>query len=258
MENALIMAIAMGLIYWISRSMLSGYFALFFIGNAIFVGVVAGIISGNLTQGLILGGGISAVFAGIIAPGGNMPTDQTMAATTMIPLALSANLNVDQAIALAVPLGLLGAQLMSLRKIINVRFAHGADKAVEDVDTKKLEKNAILYPALLAFPLLFLPVFLVVLLGQNVMLDLLAFIPEWMLHGLEVAGNVMPAVGFALIMNSIGKPKLIPYTIIGFILVKALGLNNLVAGAILISVAFILVYNKNEVDEKLEAKNEWK
>ena len=90
------------------------------------------------------------------------------------------------------------------------------------------------------------------------MLDLLAFIPEWMLHGLEVAGNVMPAVGFALIMNSIGKPKLIPYTIIGFILVKALGLNNLVAGAILISVAFILVYNKKEVDEKLEAKNEWK
>lgn len=147
---------------------------------------------------------------------------------------------------------------MSLRKIINVRFAHGADKAVEEVDTKKLEKNAILYPALLAFPLLFLPVFLVVLLGQNVMLDLLAFIPEWMLHGLEVAGNVMPAVGFALIMNSIGKPKLIPYTIIGFILVKALGLNNLVAGAILISVAFILVYNKKEVDEKLEAKNEWK
>lgn len=256
MENALIMAIAMGLIYWISRSMLGGYFALFFIGNAIFVGVVAGIISGNLTQGLILGGGISAVFAGIIALGGNMPTDQTMAATTMIPLALSANLNVDQAIALAVPLGLLGAQLMSLRKIINVRFAHGADKAVEEVDTKKLEKNAILYPALLAFPLLFLPVFLVVLLGQNVMLDLLAFIPEWMLHGLEVAGNVMPAVGFALIMNSIGKPKLIPYTIIGFILVKALGLNNLVAGAILISVAFILVYNKKEVDEKLEAKNE--
>ena len=43
MENALIMAIAMGLIYWISRSMLGGYFALFFIGNAIFVGVVAGI-----------------------------------------------------------------------------------------------------------------------------------------------------------------------------------------------------------------------
>ena len=40
------------------------------------------------------------------------------------------------------------------------------------------------------------------------------------------------------------------------ILVKALGLNNLVAGAILISVAFILVYNKKEVDEKLEAKNE--
>lgn len=255
MGNVLVMAIAMGLIYWVSRSMLLGYFGLFYVGNAIFVGFIAGLISGNVTQGLILGGGISAVFAGIIAPGGNMPTDQTMAATTMIPIALASNLNAEQAIALAVPLGLLGAQLMNLRKIINIRFAHGADKAVEEVNTSKLIKNATLYPALLAIPLLFLPVFLVVLLGQNVMLNALTYIPDWILHGLEVAGNVMPAVGFALIMNSIGKPKLIPFTIIGFILVKALGLNNLVTGTLLICVAFIIIFGKKESEEKMEANN---
>lgn len=255
MEQSIIMALAMGLIYWISRSMLGGYFALFYIGNAIFVGLIAGLISGQVTQGLILGGGISAVFAGIIAPGGNMPTDQTMAATTMIPIALAANMSAEQAIALAVPLGLLGAQLMNLRKMVNVRFIHAADKAVQDVDTNKIERNAILYPALFALPLLFLPVFLVVLLGQNVILGILEFIPEWILHGLEVAGKVMPAVGFALIMNSIGKPRLIPYTIIGFILVRALGLNNLVTGALIVCLAVIVVLNMKDTEEKLEANN---
>lgn len=100
----IVMAIAMGLIYWLSRSMIGGYFALFFVGNAIVVGAIAGFIHGDILQGLILGGGISAVFAGIIAPGGNLPTDQTMAATTMIPIALASNLSVEQAVAFAVPL----------------------------------------------------------------------------------------------------------------------------------------------------------
>ena len=52
------------------------------------------------------------------------------------------------------------------------------------------------------------------------------------MHGMEVAGGVMPAIGFALIMNMIGKPRMIPYTIIGFILVKSLGLNNVTAGSV--------------------------
>ncbi|KAA9240343.1 MULTISPECIES: PTS mannose/fructose/sorbose/N-acetylgalactosamine transporter subunit IIC [Aerococcus] len=249
----IVMAIAMGLIYWLSRSMIGGYFALFFVGNAIVVGAIAGFIHGDILQGLILGGGISAVFAGIIAPGGNLPTDQTMAATTMIPIALASNLSVEQAVAFAVPLGLVGAQLINLRKIINVNFVHMADKAAENCDTKAISRDAVLYPALTAFPLLFLPVFLVVLLGQNVMLSVLEFIPSWILHGLEVAGGVMPAVGFALIINSIGKPRLIPYTLIGFILVKVLGLNNIVTGILIISIALIVVFNKKNIDETVGA-----
>ena len=71
-----IMAVAMGLMYWIARGMIGGYFAFFFIASPIVVGVVAGLIYGDLTKGLIIGGGIAAAFAGIIAPGGNLPTDR--------------------------------------------------------------------------------------------------------------------------------------------------------------------------------------
>lgn len=84
-----IMAVAMGLMYWIARGMIGGYFAFFFIASPIVVGVVAGLIYGDLTKGLIIGGGIAAAFAGIIAPGGNLPTDSALAATTVIPIALA-------------------------------------------------------------------------------------------------------------------------------------------------------------------------
>ena len=235
MDNSVMMAVAMALVYWLSRGMIGGYFALFFIGNPIFIGIISGLIYGDVKSGLMIGGGIAAVFAGIIAPGGNLPTDQGMAAATMI--------------AFAVPLGLLGAQLLNLRKIINVPLVHKADEYAEKVDTKGIARAAIWYPVATSFLLLFLPVFIVVLFGQDVMLNLLEVVPEWIMHGLEVAGGVLPAVGFALIINSIGKPRLIPYIIIGFVCVSVLGMNSLVTGIIAISIAFITVLNRKQLSE---------
>lgn len=226
----ILMAVVMGLMYWIARGMIGGYFAFFFIASPIVVGVVAGLIYGDLKQGLIIGGGIAAAFAGIIAPGGNLPTDSALAATTVIPIALATGLSAEQAIAFAVPMGLVGSFVTNLRKIVNVIFVHRADKCAENGDSAGLTRCAIIYPPLIELPLLFLPVFLVVMFGQDAMLAFMNSVPTWVMHGLEVAGGVMPAIGFALIMNMIGKPKMIPYTIVGFILVKCMGLNNITAG----------------------------
>lgn len=66
----IVMAIAMGLIYWLSRSMIGGYFALFFVGNAIVVGAIAGFIHGDILQGLILGGGSQPCLPGLLHLGG--------------------------------------------------------------------------------------------------------------------------------------------------------------------------------------------
>lgn len=246
----ILMAVVMGLMYWIARGMIGGYFAFFFIASPIVVGVVAGLIYGDLKQGLIIGGGIAAAFAGIIAPGGNLPTDSALAATTVIPIALATGLSAEQAIAFAVPMGLVGSFVTNLRKIVNVIFAHRADKCAENGDSAGLTRCAIIYPPLIELPLLFLPVFLVVMFGQDAMLAFMNSVPTWVMHGLEVAGGVMPAIGFALIMNMIGKPKMIPYTIVGFILVKCMGLNNITAGLMAGCAAFLVVMAKRDTEKK--------
>lgn len=246
----ILMAVVMGLMYWIARGMIGGYFAFFFIASPIVVGVVAGLIYGDLKQGLIIGGGIAAAFAGIIAPGGNLPTDSALAATTVIPIALATGLSAEQAIAFAVPMGLVGSFVTNLRKIVNVIFVHRADKCAENGDSAGLTRCAIIYPPLIELPLLFLTVFLVVMFGQDAMLAFMNSVPTWVMHGLEVAGGVMPAIGFALIMNMIGKPKMIPYTIVGFILVKCMGLNNITAGLMAGCAAFLVVMAKRDREKK--------
>lgn len=72
-----------------------------------------------------------------------------------------------------------------------------------------------------------------------------------MTHGLEVAGGVLPALGFALIMNMIGKNKLIPFVFLGYIVVSVGGVNSLTAGIIAICIAFITVFQRQEIAEEV-------
>ena len=82
--NTVIIAIVMGIMYWWCRGMILSYFGFLFISSPVTVGLVAGLLMGQPMQGLIIGGGIALVFAGIFAPGANLPTDECLAATCVI------------------------------------------------------------------------------------------------------------------------------------------------------------------------------
>ena len=89
--NTVIIAIVMGIMYWWCRGMILSYFGFLFISSPVTVGLVAGLLMGQPMQGLIIGGGIALVFAGIFAPGANLPTDECLAATCVIPIGNECN-----------------------------------------------------------------------------------------------------------------------------------------------------------------------
>lgn len=138
---------------------------------------------GQPMQGLIIGGGIALVFAGIFAPGANLPTDECLAATCVIPIAIGSGMNATTAIALAVPVGLLGSFVTNLRKVINTYFVAKANKYAEEGNADAIWRCATIYPALLAIPLLFLPVFIINMVGQDVVINIMKALPTFVTHG---------------------------------------------------------------------------
>ncbi len=73
-------------------------------GQPLFIGMIFGLVSGDLKTGLMLGGTIQLVYLGMIMPGGNLPSDPTLASVIAIPIALKTGLTAEQAVVLAVPL----------------------------------------------------------------------------------------------------------------------------------------------------------
>ncbi|MCI5623316.1 MULTISPECIES: PTS mannose/fructose/sorbose/N-acetylgalactosamine transporter subunit IIC [Anaerostipes] len=243
-----LLAVAMGLCNWFHKMEIGYNTGYTIFESPITSGVLAGIILGKPIEGLIIGGTIQLIYVGVIAPGGNFPADSAIAGACVAPIALMTGMKASVAVTLAVPVGLLGVFLINLRKTLAIRIVHAADKYAKEADTKGIYKCAVIYPALLNILVAFLPVFIVVIFGTSVVDVILKYIPEAVMHGLEVAGGMLPALGFALIMHMIGKPKYIPFMIMGFFIMQMTGWSNLILAIFGGCLAFIVVTLKKDVN----------
>lgn len=75
--------------------------------------------------------------------------------------------------------------------------------------------------------------------------NLVTLIPKWLLNGLTVAGGMLPAIGFAMIMSVMLKKEFIPFALLGYILAAFLKLP--VIGIALVGAVFAIKhYNGTE------------
>ena len=211
-------------------------------------GLIYGLIFGDVQKGLIIGGSIQLLYLGVVATGNNMPSDSTMAAIIAIPLALSQNLDPAMAVSIAVPFGILGTLFNNIKRSINIGFLHYADKKAEELNVKEINRCAILYPWLAMSVIQFVPVFIISYLGPAASEFLINNLPTWVTGGLSVAGGVLPAIGFALMIVQIGRKEILPYYFIAYFLVRYLSLNTMALSIFGVCIALILFFNmKNDV-----------
>ena len=69
-------------------------------------------------------------------------------------------------------------------------------------------------------------------------------LPKWLISGFGVAGGLIPAIGFAMILSVMLKKELTPYVILGYICVAYLELPTM-AVALVGSVFALIAYYQN-------------
>lgn len=102
---------------------------------------------------------------------------------------------------------MLGVFLNTLRRIINARFAHMADKYALEGNTKGIRNCAIWWPLAMNIVTKFPFMFVAVYYGTTVIDKLVDVLPAWVMTGFSVAGGMMPAIGFAILINVIGQAQ---------------------------------------------------
>ena len=223
-QVTIIQSILIGLYYWIRNCRFGYTLGVPLIFTPLPASLWVGIVLGDVPLAMTVGAALQLMYLGIIAPGGNLPQDSTLAALIATTVVIKANIPVEAAISIAVPIGLLRAQLFNLERIINGVWVHMADKYAEEANTRGIYMAGLVYPVLAKIPLYAIPVALGVYYGSGYIQGVIDAIPAFLMHALTVVGGMMPALGFAIIVSVIGRKYLLPYFFAGFFLIKYTGI----------------------------------
>jgi fructoselysine and glucoselysine-specific PTS system IID component len=203
------------------------------------LGPLVGLVLGDFTQGIVIGATLELIFMGNIKVGAAIPPDVITGGVLGTAFAIISGKGPAVALALAVPISILAEMVVSGLFIFRSGFNKKFNQYAEEGDYHKLQWLHI-FSGLLKPLLMGLITFLALQLGADVMKAFLDQIPEWVNTGLQVAGNMLPALGFALLMNVMFNKKVAPYFFLGFILSSYLNLPMIAIGGLGVILALIV------------------
>ena len=219
------------------------------------LGPLVGLVLGDLTQGVIIGATLELIFMGNIKVGAAIPPDVITGGVLGTAFAIISGKGPAIALAIAIPVSILAEMMISalfvLRAMLNKKF----NQYAEEGNYKKIQwlhiTSGLIRPLLMGFIVL-----LALQLGANAMRSFLDMVPAWVQSGLQVAGNMLPALGFALLMNLMFNKKVAPYFFLGFLLAAYLKLPIIAIGGLGVIIALIITQNtpkpNNEDDDETE------
>ncbi|MGT2844352.1 PTS mannose/fructose/sorbose/N-acetylgalactosamine transporter subunit IIC [Streptococcus hongkongensis] len=187
-----------------------------------------GIILGDIPTALAVGAISELAYMGFgVGAGGTVPPNPigpgifgTLMAITTV--AAKDKITPEAALALSTPIAV-GIQFIQTAVYTAFAGAPGAaKKALQNGDFKKFKIAA--NGTIWAFAAVGFILGITGALSMDTLTKLFAMIPPVLLNGLTLAGKMLPAIGFAMILSVMAKKELIPYIILGYVLAVYFGL----------------------------------
>lgn len=245
-------AFLIGLLYYLSDAPWffgHGYYTL---QRPVVAGFLTGLVLGDPVKGAIIGATINLIYLGHLNVGGSMPSDMALAGYIGTAIAISTNIDTEVALALAVPLGLLGTIWWVGKMTIDSIFVHWADNYAEKGDSRGVRLMNWLPSAIMMCVFKLIVTIIICMAGQSLMESFLAAVDGTpIIHALSVVGGLMPAIGIGLNLRAILKKETVAFLLIGFLLVAYFQMP--IVGVALLAMAFAaiyLFYNRGKGDEE--------
>ena len=215
------------------------------ISRPLVVSALIGLVYGDVQTGLIFGAQMELLSMGLVGIGAHsgMP-EITLGSAICTAFICGSGTGSDVALTLSLPISTFAASLGYLTWVpLNHLLSEKAKKAAAKADTKTMELcqwgglfNYFFFP--------FVLVLVALIAGSPVFEWLIKVIPTWITSGISAASGLLPALGFALLMQLTFSWKLSPYLFIGFVAVAFFNLSN-VGVAIIGVILAVLAFNQN-------------
>ena len=255
MELTIVQSLLLALYYWVSK------FGVIYSLSAIYAGpltasLISGIILGDIPTAMKIGAAIQPMFLAFVGAGGTVVWDETAAAIFGCTVTMIGGLDVSHAVTIAVPVSLLCAQLNTIRRIVMVYPVQRADKYAEICNTKGILFMAFWLPQIIKFFIFAIPMFFALHFGAEAVGTFMNNLPAWITNALSITGKILPALGFAMTINVIGRPQFLPFFLGGFFFAKYSGISGVPLALMGLFIAFLYYLVLDSSKEGKEAVDE--
>ncbi|MEW9673665.1 PTS system mannose/fructose/sorbose family transporter subunit IID [Ammoniphilus sp. 3BR4] len=240
--TALLLSLLAGFAYF-SRRFLGD----FYIERPIILAPLAGLIMGDFQTGLIVGGTLEFIFMGVTNVGSSIPPNYAIGGTIGTAFAISSGQGVETALLIAIPASLLGVFCEMSAKTISAFLINAADRMADNGNDKGISLM-MHFGNLIHFLSNAIPTFIALVLGDAMVKAIMDGIPIWFKDGLTVAGSLLPALGFALLLSTLASPGLFPLFFIGF-LVAAYTNFGVLGIALLAFFVIMVIQSRSQANE---------
>ena len=253
MELSVLQAAILALYYWFAQWYIF-YSAINVFLGPLCTGLFCGIVLGDIPTAMKIAATIQPMFLAFTGAGGTVVWDETAATMGGCVITMISGLDTSQAVTIAVPLSLLCAQLHTLRRIIMVYPVQRADEYAKTCNTKGILFMAFWWPTIVKFFIFGVPMFLALYFGAEAVGSFMNSLPVWITNALSATGKMLPALGFAMTVNVIGRPQFLPFFLGGFFLAQYSGLSGipLALSGLFVAFMYFLILQASDKEEAVD------
>lgn len=207
------------------------------------MGPIVGLILGDVQTGLLVGGTLELVWMGMVPLGGTQPPNVVIGGIIGTAFAIMTHADAKVAIGISVPFSIAVQGCITLLFTLYSPMMHKCDEMVGKLNWRGIE-IVNYFSILILFSFYFIVAFLPIYFGAEAAGTMVQKAPQWLLDGLAVAGGMMPAIGFSLLMKIMMKKTYIAYFILGFISVTFLNMPIIAVALGAFAIALIDFFNR--------------
>lgn len=215
------------------------------IHRPVVTGLVVGLILGDVQTGLIVGGTLELIWMGMVPLAGAQPPNVVIGGVIGTAFGIIAGQDPKVAVGVAIPFAVAVQGLITLFFTVFAPMMHKADQYALVANYKGIERiNYLGLFILFTFyaVIAFLPIFF----GAEKASGFVETVPKWIIGGLSIAGGIMPAIGFAMLLKIMMKVEYIMFFIIGFVAAAYLEMPILAIALIGLAIALYDFYQNKD------------
>ncbi|WP_056969232.1 PTS mannose/fructose/sorbose/N-acetylgalactosamine transporter subunit IIC [Lacticaseibacillus thailandensis] len=219
------------------------------VARPIVIGPLTGLVLGHLTTGIEVGAALELAYIGVIEIGASVPQDMVSSGVLGTVFAISTGKGISAALTFGLPLSMLVLLVQNLAYVfIAPLYVAKCDQYAREGKPRKLSLMAFWGGTCVNFVPSAILIMLAYYFGTGFSSAIVGFIPKFVQDGLVVASGLLPAFGFAMLIQQILRKEIVPYLILGFVLAAYLKVP--IIGIAIIGMVIIMIMYYNEKKNK--------